>query len=257
MTSQINCSGLSQVTPTCNKTLKQKFGSWLIPRLPINRHTFNHFRLELNSWYIRNLHQLHPGYKAKINHLKQQQNLLVNVGCGPFGKADWINLDLYSHPNVTLRTDARKNLPLADNSCSGIHVEHFLEHLEPTDERPDFLRNCYRSLQSGGVLRIIVPDAELYIKAYLEPGWENFNYMGCGGDVPEKTFKTKMQALNHVFVQGWEHYGGYDAETLELELSNAGFTNIKHQEWRKGDFPKECIDREQHRLYSLYFEAIK
>lgn len=253
MTSQINYSGLSQVTPTCNKTFKQKLGSWLIPRLPINRHVFNHFRLELNCWYIRNLHQLHPCYKTKINYLKQQQNLLVNVGCGPFGKPDWINLDLYSHPNVTLRTDARKNLPLADNSCSGIHVEH----LEPTDERPDFLQNCYRCLQSGGVLRIIVPDAELYIKAYLESGWENFNYIGCGGDVPEKTFKTKMQALNHVFVQGWEHYGGYDAETLELELSNAGFTNIKHREWKQGDFPKECIDREQHCTYSLYFEAIK
>ncbi len=257
MTSQIDHSGIFKPPSTSKKTFKQKLGSWLTSRLPINRHVFNHLRLELNSWYIRSLHQLHPGYRAKIGQLKKRDNLLVNVGCGPYGKPDWINLDLYSHSNITLRTDARKNLPLADNSCSGIHVEHFLEHLEPIDERPDFLQNCYRCLKPKGVLRIIVPNAELYIKAYLEPSWEKFNYIGCGGDIPEKAFKTKMQALNHIFVQGWEHYGGYDAETLELELRNAGFTSVDCCEWKKGDFPQECIDREQHRPYSLYFEAKK
>ncbi|MDJ0795469.1 MAG: methyltransferase domain-containing protein [Calothrix sp. MO_167.B12] len=236
-------------------TLKQKIGAGVIPKLPISRHVFNHVRLELNAWRIRTLHQLHPGTRAKVEQLRQQRNLLVNIGCGPFGVSDWVNLDLYPHPNVALVADTRRSLPLADGSCVGIHVEHFLEHLDPVDECPKFLQECRRCLQPEGVLRVIVPDAELYIKAYLEPGWETFNHIGCGGENPEKTFTCKMEALNHIFLQGWEHYGGYDAEHLELTLRQAGFTKVNRCSWRDGNFPVTPIDREQHRSYSLYFEA--
>jgi predicted SAM-dependent methyltransferase len=236
-------------------TLKQRFGAWLIPNLPFSHHVFNHIRLELNASRIRALHKLNPKIIAKVSQLHQQRDLLVNIGCGPFGEPDWVNIDIYSHQNVTLVADARRLLPLADNSCCGIHVEHFLEHLDPLDERPSFLQECRRCLQSEGVLRVIVPDAELYIKAYLENGWDLLNQIGCGGEKPEQVFASKMEALNHVFLQEWEHYGGYDAETLEKVLQSAGFTQVKRCTWRTGDFPKGCIDREQHRPYSLYFEA--
>ena len=77
-------------------------------------------------------------------------------------------------------------------------------------------------------------------------------------DSPEEPeFATKMQALNHVFLQDGEHYGGIDEQTLMLELKNAGFDNIKRYGWREGHFPDGVIDREQHRSYSLYVEAVK
>ena len=238
-------------------SLKQKIGAWLIPRIPINNHVFNHFRLESNAWIVRTLFLLNPFYSIQLSKIEHSNNLLVNIGCGPFGKENWVNIDLFSHPNLTIRYDARKKFPLASNSCIGIHVEHFFEHLNPTDEVPAFLNECYRCLSNEGVLRIIVPDLELYIKAYLSEGWDLLNQIGCGGDKPQESFKTKMDALNHVFVQGWEHYGGYDAENLGLLLREAGFTRVNRVSWRNGDFPVDCIDREQHRPYSLYFEAQK
>ena len=118
-----------------------------------------------------------------------------------------------------------------------------------------FLQECQRCLQPNGVLRIITPDIELYTRAYLEPGWELFNQLSCGEDKPETAFRTKMDALNYVFLQEGAHSGGYDAETLELVLKEAGFTQVNRFSWRTGDFPGDCIDREQHRTYSLYFEA--
>jgi predicted SAM-dependent methyltransferase len=136
-------------------------------------------------------------------------------------------------------------------------VEHFFEHLCPFDERPAFLSDCRRCLSQGGVLRIIVPDAEKYIRAYVGEGWAALNEIGCGGDVPEQAFATKMQALNHVFLQHEEHYGGHDRETLALELRHAGFTNIEFYSWRYGCFPGGPIDRELHRPYSLYVEAVR
>ncbi len=236
-------------------TLKQHLGAWLIPRLPVSSHVFNHIRLELNALRVRTLHRLHLGFRAKIRRLQQQRNLLVDIGCGPFGKPEWVNFDLFPHSNVTLAADCRRAIPLGDASCLGIHVEHFLEHLDTVDELKSFLQECYRCLQPEGVLRVIVPDAELYIRAYLEPGWNALNQIGCGGDKPEAAFSCKMEALNHVFHQGWEHYGGYDAESLTLVLRAAGFTQVTRCGWRTGDFSGGCIDREQHRPYSLYFEA--
>ncbi|MGL5080774.1 MAG: class I SAM-dependent methyltransferase [Microcoleaceae cyanobacterium] len=237
------------------KTLKQRLGTWLIPKLPISRHVFDHIRLELRAIRVRIISKVNPEFGAKIHYLYQQKNLLVNIGCGPFGDKNWVNLDLFPHVNVTLVADCRQSLPFADSSCLGIHVEHFLEHLNPSDERTQFLQECRRCLQPDGILRIIVPDAELYIKAYLEEGWEELNQIGCGGDKPEDVFSTKMDALNYVFIQEWEHYGGYDAESLEQVLQLANFGTITRCKWQQGDFSGGCIDRDQHRFYSLYFEA--
>jgi predicted SAM-dependent methyltransferase len=128
--------------------------------------------------------------------------------------------------------------------------------LAPIDERPRFLSECRRCLQEGGVLRVVVPDAELYARAYIKPGWEGLNLISCGGrDIPQKAFRTKMEVLNHVFLQEAEHYGGYDAETLELVLREAGFRDVVRKSWREGTFPGGPIDRELHQAYSLYFEA--
>lgn len=238
-------------------SVKQRLGDWLIPRLPINQHVFRHLRLELNAIYVRCKHKIQPSLRGKVKDLQVKKNLLVNVGCGPFGKDGWVNLDLFSCQGVSLIADTRRGLPLAQASCIGIHVEHFFEHLSPHDEAREFLADCLRCLEDGGILRVIVPDAEAYVRAYLSGGWQSLNALTCGGDSPEKEFRCKMDALNHVFLQEWEHYGGYDFERLELALRDVGFRSISRCDWGKGQFPVAPIDREQHRPYSLYVEAVK
>jgi predicted SAM-dependent methyltransferase len=154
-----------------------------------------------------------------------------------------------------MRIDARSGLPLGDGAARAIHVEHYFEHLEPAVERPRFLAECRRCLQPGGILRIVVPDMKKYIEAYLAPGWDALNKVGCGGERPQGTFATKIEALNHVFVQDGEHYGGFDAEYLRRTLEKAGFVDVEEVGWRSGRFPDGAIDREQHASYSLYMEA--
>jgi predicted SAM-dependent methyltransferase len=237
-------------------TLKQRLGAWLVPRMPVNPWVFRTFRVELNAAAVRLLNVIHPGWVAKGRELRRRSGLLVNVGCGPFGQEGWVNLDLFPAPSVTMRVDCRRGLPLADGSVRGIHVEHYFEHLEPGVERPRFLAECRRCLERGGVLRIIVPDMRKYIEAYLSPGWAVLNRVGCGGDLPQSTFATKIEALNHVFVQDGEHYGGFDEEYLRRTLEQAGFDDIQRVNWREGRFPGGAIDREQHKPYSLVMEAL-
>jgi len=239
-------------------TFKQELGKFFFRHLPVSRHVFDHFRLELNAWYVRMAHRLNPYYMIRVRKLREEQHLLVNLGCGPYGKAgEWINLDLSSLQYVYVRTDCRKQFPLASHSCRGIHVEMFLEHLDPFDELPCFLAECYRCLQPGGVARFIVPDAESFIRAYLSPGWEAMNRISYGLEDWSKQYPCKMEALNHVFQQEYEHYGGWDFERMRHVLSDAGFTSIRRQEYGIGDFPGGPIDREYHRQSGLYVEATK
>src|SRR5437879_4770645 len=104
-------------------TLKQRLGAWLAPRLPVNPWVFRTFRSELNAMKVRLLNRIHPGRISSRRKLQQRRDLLVNIGCGPFGKDGWVNLDLFPAPGVTMRIDARWGLPLADGSAKGIHVE--------------------------------------------------------------------------------------------------------------------------------------
>jgi predicted SAM-dependent methyltransferase len=239
-------------------TIKQKLGKQIIPKLPVTRHVFDHVRAELNALYVRILHKVSPFYLTKIRELKKQKGLLVNLGCGPFGlETGWINLDLFPIKNVYLRTDCRKYLPLADNSCKGLHVEMFLEHLDPTEELPVFLKECYRVLEPEGVLRVIVPDATLFLKAYFEDGWDAMNKISYGFEDWSLSYDTKMDALNHVFLQDYEHYGGWDAERLYHLLRKEKFSSVQQKSYQVGDFPGKPIDREYHRQNALYMEAVK
>lgn len=239
-------------------TIKQHIGKIIFKNLPFSRHVFDHLRLELNAIYVRVMHKISPIYLVKVARLKRKNNLLVNIGCGPYGlPTGWVNLDLFKIRNVYLRVDCRKILPLSNNSCQGIHVEMFLEHLDPVDELPYFLESCYSSLEKEGILRIVVPDANKFLHAYFDDNWNSLNQISYGKDDWAQQFSTKMDALNHVFLQGYEHYGGWDRSRLEFVLRKAGFVQIKIMEYNVGEFPGGPIDREYHKDNGLYVEAKK
>jgi len=110
--------------------------------------------------------------RGMAKRFEKSENLLVNLGAGNTGRSGWINVDTVKHKGINCVYDCRKQLPFPDHSVKGIFCEHFLEHIDYTEEIPYFLIECHRVLQEGGVFRIIVPDADLYMRAYSEGGWE-------------------------------------------------------------------------------------
>jgi predicted SAM-dependent methyltransferase len=177
---------------------------------------------------------------------------LVNVGAGPYGRPDWVNIDGWRQPGVTVVHDCRRSLPLPDRSARGILCEHFLEHIDYGEELPAFLSECRRVLMPQGVLRIIVPDAELYLRAYTQPGWEEMHR------IHGNSHATKMEAVNQAFRGGgWFHKYAYDYETLERALEDAGFPTVRRSEFGTSALPELAIDRPEHAKESLYVEAIK
>jgi predicted SAM-dependent methyltransferase len=236
-------------------TIKQRAGQWLFPRLPITRFLFDQLRFEANAWIVACQNATRPSRRRGLRRLRAERNLLVNVACGPQILDGFVNLDLMGPP-PRIRWDCRRGLPLADGSAAGIRVEHFLEHIEPREELPAFLRDCHRVLELGGVLRVIVPDAERYLHAYCSPGLDGFRQLAVPDPFPQD-LPTRMDVINHVFHSWHEHRWAYDSETLAHRLRAAGFNTIERAGFGQSRLPALAQDREHHAQYSLYVEALK
>ena len=224
--------------------------------LPIPLHTFYPLRYEIYLLFIR---ILSIGTKIRFRNKK---GLLVNIGAGNQGKSNWINIDMVKSTNVNCVFDCRKKLPFEDNSVRGIFTEHFIEHLDYTEEIPSFLSECRRVLEPGGVLRIIVPDAEKYLRAYCEDGWEALSKIrllknDCIDSDYKFKYRTKLELINMVFRQGYRHKYLYDYQTLEFVLHRYGFSEVLRQKYKKTSFEELCIDSIKRAAESLYVEAIK
>src|SRR5262245_28547723 len=96
-----------EMTMAGRQTLKQRIRHWLLPRLPVSRHVFNHLRLEQKAFVVRTLHRIHPIYRRTVKALSKQRNIKANIGCGFSGLPGWVNLDLLFYDNVTLCADVR------------------------------------------------------------------------------------------------------------------------------------------------------
>jgi predicted SAM-dependent methyltransferase len=236
-------------------TVKQRIGRWLSPHLPVTQAMFDQLRFEANAWLVKGQNRLQPGRRRALARLRALRGVLVNVACGPQILDGFVNVDLLGPP-PRIRWDCRRSLPLADGGAAGIRAEQFVEHLETREELPDFLRDCLRVLEPGGVLRVIVPDAGRYLHAYCRPGLDGFRELAVPDPFPAD-LPTRMDVINHIFHQWGEHRWGYDFETLALRLRSAGFGLIEQSGYQRSLLPALAQDRDVHAPYSLYVDAVK
>mgnify|MGYP001347826140 FL=1 len=100
---------------------------------------------------------------------------LLNIGAGRFRLNGWTNVDLKvgslseNWKNEDINHDLTKNIPISlpDNSVKAIYASHVIEHI--FEENVNFLfTDCFRLLETGGVLRIVCPDINLAERAYQD-----------------------------------------------------------------------------------------
>ena len=107
----------------------------------------------------------------------------VNLGCGARYHRSWLNIDVVAAGPHVMVHDLRRGIPLDSASCQVVYHAHVLEHFR-RDDAQAFLRECYRVLCPGGIIRVVVPDLERICRAYLhelellvnEPGAASDNY---------------------------------------------------------------------------------
>lgn len=229
------------------------------------------FRLLLKFFPLHLLTQVRFEFSVLLNRLrhgrtrrrwKSQRGLLVNLGCGNTGRAGWVNVDAFPAAGVNCVCDCRRGLPFDNASCAGIFTEHFLEHVDYTEEVPLLLDECNRVLVSGGVIRVVVPDGGRYLRCYALPGWDELSLLrGLSSDHDDPysncRFRTKMEVVNEIFRQGTQHKYAYDEATLTQVLLDAGFTRIETKSFGVSADMRLVLDQSGRAHESLYVEGIK
>jgi predicted SAM-dependent methyltransferase len=178
----------------------------------------------------------------------------LNLGSGPRGLDDvhWVNVDGFPDKNVHFLIDISRALPFPDGSFDGVFCEHVLEHFS-LDDGLKISREIKRILRPGGVLRVIVPDAEYVVRMYLQKPHDLIAYRG-GGDAGE----TAMETVNTFFRQRYDHQFLYDWTTMEKMLLNAGFEKVSRARFGVPiHLQAITLDDAKYELESLYVEAMK
>ena len=132
-----------------------------------------------------------------------------------------------------------KSFPYDDNTFTSVFSSHVFEHLFPS-RVPRVLHEIHRVLKPGGVVRIVVPSLEKYIKEYT----------------PENPEKMLSAVFEHQAGVKNRHQWMYTEQSLVRLLLENGFKDAKACLYREG----ECEDLEQidnRPENSIYVEAKK
>ena len=197
---------------------------------------------------------LAPSNRRRVRALRDARGLSINLGAGFHARDGWTPIDLMVDPPTGIRWDVRWGLPLGEGSARRMHCEHFFEHLRFPDEVMPALAECFRVLEPGGELRIIVPDAARYIRAYAVKDTEFFEAMRDLGGAATP-FETDIEIVNQAFRMGGDHQFAWDVTVMRRRLEQVGFEHVEET----GYDPKRFIDQgdEWRRRESLYVVAYK
>lgn len=180
----------------------------------------------------------------------QEKEIRLQLGCCDRKMPGFINVDIRGDQNPDVECDISQiNSMFKDVDL--IYSSHVLEHFK-RDEFMNVLREWYKTLKPGGVLRLSVPCIEALCKEYLETGVLNRMLLGLlyGDQGSEYSY----------------HYHIWDYKTLSKDLKDVGFKFVQRWDWREVDHSYiddhsqaylPHMDKLNGRLMSLNVEAIK
>jgi predicted SAM-dependent methyltransferase len=174
----------------------------------------------------------------------------LNWGCGPNPVPGWVNSDRLAAPGVELIADIRAGLPVADDTFDYATSVHALQDI-PCLQLVPALRELRRVLKDRGWLRLVLPDLDRAICAYVRGDREYFL-------IPDEEAETLGGKLNMQLT--W--YGGsrslLTAPYAEELLLKAGFSAVHHASFRETGAPYPGITALDNRpKESFFIEAVK
>jgi len=174
----------------------------------------------------------------------------LNWGCGSQPVPGWLNSDIKAASGVDIACDLQDALPFDDASIDYVVSIHALPELPHPDIEPA-LRELYRVLEVGGVLRLSLPDLDRAIRAYLDGEAGYFL-------VPDDDARSLGGKL--VVQMSWYGHSRslYTFDFIEELLYRAGFRRVVRCEFRgTASVHPEIVELDNRERESLFVEAFK
>lgn len=184
------------------------------------------------------LQQEFARFRLRLNSAMPGQ---MEIGSGPVRKPGWVTVDLCT--GVDVYWDLRRKLPFADASFDRVYSSHVLEHFTHK-ELKKLLREVLRVLRPDGQFLIAVPDASLYVEAYLkrEDARNLLRYL------PAVVSDRPMDYLNYIFYMDNQHKFMFDQDNLTHHCHQAGFVDCERREF---DPQIDAAGRQYESLYMV------
>lgn len=175
----------------------------------------------------------------------------LHLGCGKIHIPGWVHVDLVAYPHVDLVCPLTA-IPLGDNVAEVIYACHVLEHFG-RDATQTVLREWFRLLCPGGILRLSVPDFAAIAQVYQQGCPLNSRYvLGL--------LHGRQDSVLNV------HRKSFDFTSLSEELVQVGFVSPRRYSWRDTEHAGiddisqaywPHMDKEHGVQMSLNVEAVK
>ena len=212
--------------------------------------------------------------------------LRINIGCGQTPTRGWRNFDnslslrlskipllpdfllklklleipqyqfiRFARENSIEYGDAAKGLHVQDESVDVLYSSHMLEHLD-RNEADKFLKEAFRVLLPGGIIRIAIPDIKKIVDQYNESGDADAFIESTHLCVPRP--RSLAQRLRLLLVGTRNHQWMYDGNSLSRLLQKHGF--LKTEVMPAGQTKlsgHEPLDLKERDSQSVYVEAEK
>ncbi len=196
-----------------------------------------------------------PSQRRRADALRQLRDVKLHLGCGKRIMPGWTNVDCFKAEGIAYECDFRDPLPFAEGAVRMLYSEHVLEHLHE-HEAHALLHECHRVLAPGGRIRLGMPDAEIFLRAYAKGDRAFFEAAKNIGS-PVRPLDTPIKVINQMARMGGHHHFAWDFETLRLALEEAGFKNIVKGTSGTSHHEGLCLDDPDHAFETLYAEAVK
>lgn len=131
-------------------------------------------------------------------------------------KHGWIIVNVEDRPGVDVRSSVTDLSMFSDASVAEIYASHVYEHLGYQRELRTALREAWRVLMPGGVLRVAVPDLEVLCQLYLQTR-----------DQPNVQFEVQRMIMGGQIEPFDFHKTGFSEGTLVGILIDHGFREFR------------------------------
>lgn len=159
-------------------------------------------------------------------YLASQDRPALHIGCGDNHLSPWLNTELCPRRDQIF-LDATRPFPLPDNAFAFVYSEHMIEHI-PYQDGQTMLRECFRILRPGGVVRIVTPNLA-FLTTLLDANQTHANQAYVDYSVGAHKIAGPAPAGIHVFnnfMRGWGHQFIYDLPSLRRAVADAGFEQV-------------------------------
>ena len=182
----------------------------------------------------------------------------LQLGCGRNWLEGWLNSDYFPRTSDILQLDVTIALPFENDTFDYIFSEHVIEHIS-YPEGAYMLKECFRVLKPGGVLRVGTPDLAFLVNLYREDEAasqsrtqieQEFLEYFLANEIKDRETNAPVDFdtyLINKFVRAWGHEFIYDEKSLRHMMKTLGFVDITRCEVMESEHQALCglenIDR--------------